>query len=91
MAVISDTPEYQVIETVTANGRTLEVRAKPGSRMATQASLAGKAEQALAANSTYLALASPSAAQTTAQVQRLSRECNALIRLLIGAFDTDDA
>jgi hypothetical protein len=51
------------------------------------ASLRAKTQQALAVNATYLGLASPSAAQTTAQVKALTRECDALIRLLLGALD----
>lgn len=39
---------------------------------------------AITANQTYLALASPSTAQNTAQIRRLTRECTALIRLLLG-------
>lgn len=50
--------------------------------------LAAKLQQALDVNATYLGLASPTNAQTTAQVQRLTRECSALIRLALNALDT---
>lgn len=49
--------------------------------------LRDKARQALTANATYLAITSPTTAQNTAQIQRLTRECGALIRLVIGALD----
>jgi hypothetical protein len=47
--------------------------------------LHAKARTALQANADYLALASPTNAQNLAQIRRLTRECSAIIRLLIGS------
>jgi hypothetical protein len=49
--------------------------------------LTRKAQQALQANSTFLGLANPTAAQVTSQVQKLTRENNALIRLMLNLLD----
>lgn len=60
-----------------------------GSPLANAQTLRDKAAQALAKNATYLALASPSTAQNAAQVKALTRQVNAVIRLLV-TEDTAD-
>jgi hypothetical protein len=47
-----------------------------------------RAQTALAANETFLAIASPSNAQNAAQIKLLTRECQGLIRLAIKALDS---
>lgn len=49
--------------------------------------LQSKVQAALTSNAAYLALASPTAAQTTAQVKALTREISALIRLTQNLLD----
>jgi hypothetical protein len=57
---------------------------------ANRATLEQRAANALAANNAFLALASPTNAQTLAQVKVLTRECSGLIRLALGLLDTTD-
>lgn len=47
-----------------------------------EAALLAKAKTALTNNATFLAIASPTNAQAVAQVQALTRQVNALIRLV---------
>ena len=52
-----------------------------------RATLTTAATNALASNITYIALASPTAAQQTAQVKALTRQVDALIKLTLGLLD----
>lgn len=47
----------------------------------------GQVAQALADNTAFLAIASPSAAQNAAQIKALTRQVNKLIRLAVGQLD----
>lgn len=59
-------------------------------RQANELALLTKAKGAVDANSTYLNIATPTAAQVAAQVKALTRQMNALIRITAGEFDTTD-
>jgi hypothetical protein len=49
--------------------------------------LRSRAQAALTVNAAFLALASPTNAQVVAQVQRVTKECSALIRLALNLMD----
>jgi len=55
-----------------------------------RATLVDEAAAALTANAKFLALTSPTNAQTLAQVKALTRENTAIIRLLLNRLDTDE-
>lgn len=57
-------------------------------RETNRTSLKSKADTALTSNATYLALASPTTAQNTAQIKALTKQNNAIIRLLIEKLDS---
>lgn len=55
---------------------------------ANESTITSKALAALAVNDTFLALGSPTNAQTLAQVKVLTKECSGLIRLLLRKLDS---
>lgn len=87
MSVIYDDLEIQVVQITTPRGDTKQATAKAGTVSANRETVVGRAQIALAANSTFLAIGAPTVPQTLAQVQLLTKECNGIIRLLLGQLD----
>lgn len=89
MAVLPETTTTAAIATAAAPiiaAETTIVQAET-LKIANRDSVFAKARTALTANATFLAIASPSAAQVAAQVKLLTRESNGLIRSLLNQFD----
>jgi hypothetical protein len=66
------------------------VEPSPPAEQVNAVALRDRATQALALNAQYLAIASPTNTQVATQVRRLTQECSAIIRLLVGALDSTD-
>lgn len=81
--VETQTLAYDAVENADADQRAIAAR-----DAANGTTLRDKARQAIAVNDTFLALPAPTNAQVLLQVQRLTRENTALIRLVIGALDS---
>jgi hypothetical protein len=71
-----------------AQARALVAATPEGAAAVNGKTLRDRATTALTGNATYLALASPTTAQNTAQIRALTRQMDALIRLTVGALDT---
>lgn len=80
---ILDDGTVHTVATYSDGSRTDTWTPAAGSPAANAQTLYGKAAQALANNATYLALPSPSTAQNTAQIKALTRQVNAVLRLLV--------
>lgn len=63
---------------------------KAASEHANESTIRDRADSALAANTTFLGIASPTNAQIAAQVKALTRQNNGLIRLVLRRFDSTD-
>lgn len=95
--VVADNGDVQTVATRTANGGTVTLVPHPGGptdlanqAQANGAALQAKAAQALTGNIAYLALSTPTAAQVAAQVQALTRQVDALIRLAANQLAATD-
>lgn len=92
-AIVSDTTvtlsDGSTVETIIyADGsRSVQYTPGPGTPAANQQTLQQQAQTALVNNRTYLALASPTTAQNTAQVKALTQQHQALIRMALNQFD----
>lgn len=64
-------------------------RATQQAEATNESSIRSKLRTAIQSNNDYLAITTPTGAQTTAQVKALTRQTNALIRLAGQQFDTD--
>jgi hypothetical protein len=56
----------------------------------TLANILSSADLALAVNTAYLAIPSPTQAQAIAQVDKLTRECSGIIRILRGQWGASE-
>lgn len=76
--------DFQVWATRSPNGGTVERRVIAGTDSDRAQQLQARMAQAIAANSTYIALAAPSTAQNTAQIKALTQQLQAILRLAQG-------
>lgn len=83
--------DYQAYQTwAQSNEPTVLPEPSPDPTRAISATLIERLTSAIQGNQDYLALATPTAAQTAAQVRALTRQVNALTRLTTGRLETAD-
>lgn len=82
--------DVDIWATRTTNGGTVERRIRSNTNTDRALILQARAQQAISTNSTFLALASPTNAQSLAQIQALTRQLQALLRLSQNALDAID-
>jgi hypothetical protein len=89
---VRDIRTGQITGTITVEVNTPEeaaaLDAQAAAVVANEQTLRDRADQALAGNAAYLGLASPTNAQAVAQVAALTRQQNAVIRLILRKLDT---
>lgn len=85
MAVVSENADYRTIESVVPGGVVTELiwKGQTGNRETNLLALRAGLQTMLNRNATYLAIAAPSLLQQTVQMERLTRQCSALARLLL--------
>lgn len=86
--IIEDTDDLRVLRESGKGWESYNIEPKAGTPLANEEDLRQRSRQALQANDAFLAISVPTNAQTLAQVKALTRECSALIRLLLNQVDT---
>lgn len=91
LAALSEAQRAAAQAVVDAHPTTAQaLRDQAAARHANESTIRQQAGDAIAANKAFLAIASPTNAQTLAQVKALTRQQNGLIRLGIQSFDGID-
>jgi len=85
--ILEDTASYTAYTDSGEGWSSYRVVWKPGTPPHTREGIETRVRQALVSNATFQALATPTNAQLIAQVRSLTRQCNGLIRLRLGALD----
>jgi hypothetical protein len=90
--LIETTATYRRYRVTDAQGAVIgeDLETIPAPEQVNESTIRQQAASALAGNRTFLAIASPTGAQVTAQVKALTRQSNGVIRLVLGQLDSTD-